>query len=618
MDGRGRRSITAAASTGREVFGLHPQPRRVMATVLVVGALAGVLEAGVLAVFMGAALELVGSGNPPAVPVLRDLGATARLGLAAFTTVVVMGLHLALAQTSAQASIDVLAQARSRLVTAHLRARWSAQAESRDGALQDGVGNLAQAVSVTMNFSIEVVNSLSLMVALLAAAMIVEPVMTATLLVGLVAVVLVLVPVLRFARHHSQLAVEDVASFGEEMAATSLLAKEIRAFGVTERQLELLEAANRAGAHQMVKGRRSARLASFWFKDLALLVVILAVAVMAQLVDLGAASTTAALLIVIRALGYAQMAYNAFLITVESGPAVDELVTRIRRLEAEAEDLGGQEVDELGPIRFDRVSYVYPDGRPALDDVSLDFPPGRVIAVVGRSGAGKTTLAELLLRLREPTSGSVMAGGRSLTDIRSDHWARLVAFVPQDPQMGRRSVYDNIRFLRPGFGDDEVLAAARLAHVADDLERLPDGLDTVLGPQSRGLSGGQRQRVAIARALLGGPHLLVLDEPTSALDRHSEHLLQQTLRTLKGQVTMVVIAHRLSTIDVCDDIVVLEDGRVTAFGPRDQVLETDAFFRSLAEEDAQDGFPIVETPDLPLAEAAGAQSPHASHEGHRP
>ena len=203
--------------------------------------------------------------------------------------------------------------------------------------------------------------------------------------------------------------------------------------------------------------------------------------------------------------------------------------------------------------------------------------------MVGPSGSGKTTLAQLILRLRLPSSGSVTVGGVDYSTFSDADWSQLVALVPQEPRLLESTATENIRFYRDRYSTDHVRAAAAAAHVLDDLERLPQGLDTVLGPRGGGLSGGQRQRVTIARALLGRPQLLVLDEPTSALDVQSERLLTRTIGELKSTTTMLIVAHRLSTLKSCDRIVVMQDGGIETIGTASELLARPGFYQSIAE-----------------------------------
>jgi len=212
---------------------------------------------------------------------------------------------------------------------------------------------------------------------------------------------------------------------------------------------------------------------------------------------------------------------------------------------------------------------------------SLDFTVrrGEAIGIVGPSGAGKSTLVKLLLRLHDPESGDLLANGRSARTVRLSDWYRRVGYVPQDVSTFNGSVSENIAFFRPWIMSDQIVTAARRAHLHDEIMALPYGYETLVGERMGRLSGGQRQRLALARALVGDPDVLVLDEPTSALDMQSENLVQQTIEELRGSLTLFVIAHRISTLSSCEKIVVLENGKVTALDSPDRVRETNDFFR---------------------------------------
>ena len=184
------------------------------------------------------------------------------------------------------------------------------------------------------------------------------------------------------------------------------------------------------------------------------------------------------------------------------------------------------------------------------------------MGVVGPSGSGKSTLLEVMVRLRTPESGTITVNGSNVAEVSARSWAAQVALVPQEPRLLVASVADNVRFGRGEITDDEVRAAARAAHVLDEIEALPGGLDARLGPGEGGLSGGQRQRLVLARALVGRPSLIVLDEPTSALDERSEVSVVATLQALRGTATIVIVSHRPSTLSICDRVLCLRDGRL--------------------------------------------------------
>ncbi|MHA6628763.1 ABC transporter ATP-binding protein [Pseudonocardia sichuanensis] len=223
-------------------------------------------------------------------------------------------------------------------------------------------------------------------------------------------------------------------------------------------------------------------------------------------------------------------------------------------------------------VEFDRVTFTYDGVTNAIEEVSAVCSPGSVTAVVGPSGAGKTTLASLLPRFYDVTAGAIRIGG---VDVRSMRTAELLAsmsLVFQDVALLRDSVAENIRIGRPGATDEEVRDAAAAAHVHDVIERLPDGYDTLLDAGGGSLSGGERQRLTVARAILSGAPIVVLDEATAALDPDSEAAVQDALATLAVGKTVIVIAHRLHTIAGADQILVLEGGRVVERGRHDELL----------------------------------------------
>lgn len=219
-------------------------------------------------------------------------------------------------------------------------------------------------------------------------------------------------------------------------------------------------------------------------------------------------------------------------------------------------------------IELDRVVFRYParPGVRALDDISLRIAPGEKVALVGPSGAGKTSLFQLLLRFYEASEGRIRIGGRDIRELPLRTLRAGIAIVPQDPVIFSASALDNIRYSRPDAGDEEVIAAARAAAADEFIARLPEGYASFLGERGTRLSGGQRQRIAIARAILKGAPILLLDEATSALDAESEILVQQGLAAAMQGRTTLIIAHRLATVQKVDRIVVMDGGRIVETG----------------------------------------------------
>lgn len=237
-----------------------------------------------------------------------------------------------------------------------------------------------------------------------------------------------------------------------------------------------------------------------------------------------------------------------------------------------------------GEIAFENVTFRYP-ARPetaALEDVTLRVCPGETVALVGPSGAGKTTILQLLLRFYDPAAGAIRIDGIDLRDMARDDFRRAIALVPQDAVIFAESARENIRFGRPEATDAEVEAAAKAAAAHDFLMDLPEGYDTYVGERGVMLSGGQKQRIAIARAILRDAPILLLDEATSALDAESERAVQQAVEQLSSGRTTLIVAHRLATVKKADRIVVFDGGRIVAEGTHDGLVAEGGLYARLA------------------------------------
>ena len=242
-----------------------------------------------------------------------------------------------------------------------------------------------------------------------------------------------------------------------------------------------------------------------------------------------------------------------------------------------------------GRVAYEHINFSYGDGIPALTDVSIEIPPGQSAALVGPSGAGKTTITYLLPRLYDADTGRVLIDGHDVRDVTLASLSDAIGVVTQEPYLFHASIRDNIRYARPEATDDEVHAAARAAYIHEFVDGLPRGYDTIVGERGYRLSGGEKQRVAIARAVLKDAPILILDEATSSLDSHSERVIQLALEDLARGRTTLIIAHRLSTILRADKIFVVDGGRIVERGKHDELLARGGLYASLYRQQFSGG-----------------------------
>ena len=236
-------------------------------------------------------------------------------------------------------------------------------------------------------------------------------------------------------------------------------------------------------------------------------------------------------------------------------------------------------------IQFDKVDFFYPSRpeKPALEQINLKVGSGKVVAIVGPSGAGKTTLFDILQRFYDPQAGAISLNGIDIRQLELEQLRGAIGLVPQNPVLFSANVMHNIRYGNPGATDEEVIEAAKKAHAHDFILQCPQGYESYLGEQGVRLSGGQKQRIAIARAILKDPDLLLLDEATSALDSESEHHVQAALNALMKNRTTLIIAHRLSTVMHADVIVLMENGKVVNTGSHQQLLAAEPLYKRLCD-----------------------------------
>lgn len=480
---------------------------------------------------------------------------------------------------SARLSAHVVASLRRRLSRAFLDASWSAQHGERAGSLQELLTTYtSQANSLVLALSQGLVAAANL-IALLGMAVAVDPVGALVLVAAVSVLGLALRPLRRVVRRASDAATAEGMELATTISEVSELGLELQVFHVQD------EAAGRL-AHLVDRVRDRRRWLQFVsglttpvYVGLAYVALLGALAFVAASDAASLTSLGAAMLVMLRSLSYGQAVQSASTSISASVPPVEALRERLEAFTAARRVDGGMPAGSIGELAAVDVSFAYVPGEEVLRDVSFTIAPRQVIGIVGPSGSGKSTLVQLLLGLRAPQRGRILADGRDIATLDRADWARRVTFVPQAPHLISGTVRENITFFRSGVTDEDVERAARLAHLHAEIVAFPDGYEHGVGPHGGHLSGGQQQRLSLARALVEHPDVLILDEPTSALDVRSEHLIRETLSELRADMTIIVIAHRLSTLDICDRLMVIQDGELRGFDEPARLAEANAFYK---------------------------------------
>ncbi|MEO5678267.1 MAG: ABC transporter ATP-binding protein, partial [Acidimicrobiales bacterium] len=376
---------------------------------------------------------------------------------------------------------------------------------------------------------------------------------------------LVIRPIGRVIRRLAARSIEEEQHLATGIAEVTRSLLEVRSFGVEAEVDERLMASAGATAHIWRRVNFGSQATVAVYQAAALGLILGGIGVLGHGSPGRLAGLGTVLLILIRAFAYGQALQAQLAALQAAAPAVLRVDEALRSLPAVAPVATGQAVPRpLDQLRLRGIGYWYRPDQMVLDRLDLVVEAGEVVGLQGPSGTGKTTVLHLLLGLRTPRAGTVEVNGVDIATISGRAWQDAVAFVPQEPMLIEGTIADNIRFFRPGLSDEQVHDAAQRAGLGPDLAGWPDGLDRLVGQRRHGVSGGQRQRITIARALAGDPIVMLMDEPTSSLDEEAERVVLETLRALKGQLTVIVAAHRASTLALCDRVVELDRSGSTA------------------------------------------------------
>jgi len=481
--------------------------------------------------------------------------------------VIVSLLGVRTAWLSAKLSETALTSTRRRLIDAYLHSSWSSRSRHAEGYLQHLVADFTPRYERLMLQLTVILVSVAGLIMAIAAAILSAPTASIYFIAGLGLVAVAFLPLTRRMPRLSRKYLERNREVSTATSEAARMGQEIEAFDVASAIESQLDAKNAKSGAVLRRFRFLMILIPSSYQNAALAVVIGVIA----LIRTGGAVQVAAmgpvLMLLVRALIYARQLQYAIQASHELAPYALGLESDIDEMLANATPERTGSIGQLGTISFEDVNFAYVGAQYVFEDLNLEIPFGEMIGIAGPSGVGKSTLLQLLLRLREPSHGQILVNGVNLQSISSASWAATVGFVPQDNQLIRGTVEDNIRFYRQA-DRSQIEIAARQANLWNEIEEWPGGLDEEIGPGARDLSGGQKQRLGIARALLNRPQLLILDEPTSALDAESESSITAALKELRGSTTVVVVAHRSDTLAACDRIVELSAATIATVAPQ--------------------------------------------------
>jgi ATP-binding cassette subfamily B protein len=556
--------------------------RRTVLALASVSILSGFTEAAVLAVVAQVAASLVtGSSEVEAAigPFHIHSSIGTLLALASALALLRLALQVPISVLPAKMAADVQAQLRTGLFKAFTEASWAMQSRDREGHLQEMMtSQVVQATWGALQVTI-LITALFTFLVLIVSALVLNVWAAIIVLVAALAIFALLRPMNalghRRSRDLSQAQMDYAGGIGEAVR----VAEETQVFGVGWAQRQRIDQLVGGARDLFFRTQMIGRMIPNLYQSLIFLIIVAGLALLNAAGTGQVASLGAVVLLLVRAGTYGQQIQGAYQSVRQALPFVERLQEAERKYLESRDEAGGKPLPKVRSLALEDVSYAYNSSRPVLANVEFEIAGGEAIGVIGPSGAGKSTLVQILLQLRAPVDGRYLVNGSPAEEFDRSDWNRQVAYVPQDPRLIHASAADNIRYFRD-LDDAAVERAAKLGRIHDDIIGWPQGYETIVGPRADAVSGGQQQRICLARALVARPTVLVLDEPTSALDPRSEALLQESLRTLAGEVTLLIVAHRMSTLDLCNRVMVIVDGRLEAFDSIDALTQTSPYYRS--------------------------------------
>lgn len=545
---------------------------------------AGMCESALLALISQVAASLLTRSSSMAasvgpIRVAMPIGAFLTIGLVIAVMRIV--LQVPIAYIPARTAARVRAKMQMDMFCAFTDASWSVQSQGRGGQFQELMTTQALEANLGVLQATGAVTAGFMLIVLVGSAFVIEPLLALGVVGGAVGLFAVLRPLNKVGSGHSRALSSSLLDYAGGIHEAVELAEEVQVFGTADAHKAKMGGLVEGVRRRFVSTQFVARLVPGLYQGSVLLLMVGGLGILYVTGSRHLASLGAIVLLLVRASTYGQQVQSAQHLLHQQLPFLDRIDQMQRRYRTARVSRGERSFCGLPSVSFERVTYSYGSRPPALEEISFEVNPGESVGIVGPSGAGKSTLVQLLVGLREPRSGRYNLAGHSAGSYSSSEWSRAIAYVPQESKLLHGSVAENISFSRD-LKFSAIEEAAHLGRVDDDITSWADGYQTLIGQRANAVSGGQRQRICLARALASKPLVLVLDEPTSALDAESESLVQDSLRALRGRMTIFVVAHRLSALSVCDKVMVVVDGRLQSFGTKEDVADSDPYFRRVA------------------------------------
>lgn len=565
------------SSPVRRIIGRYKARIAVFAGLSFAGAL---LEAALLVILTGVAMSLT-AGRDEIGPFLgQSLDLDHALFIGGVILVARLGLNIVSAVTAAELTAKVTTEQRGRVARAYLGSSWAVQSAEPPGRLQELLTSVVGRVTAATQALSTGVTALLSLAALMLTSVVIDARAALAVVAVLVLAGMLLMPFRKIIKRLAGVWRQADLNFAQSVSELGARGFEMQVFGVRDRFEERIRTLTQGATTAQKHSQIATSSQSYLYMTLAYGAVLIGIAATRGVGFEDLASIGAILLLMLRSLSYGQTLANSAASLATYAPFLDYVDEVTDIFVTSPAPSGTESPATLTPIVATSLGYSYPDSGPAIRDFDFEIAQGEVVGVIGPSGSGKSTMAQVLAGLRVPSEGSLGLGGVDVREIDRTFWSDRVAVVPQEARLVTGTVADNIRFFRPGLSDEDLLHAAKKANLTEDLQKLPQGLETHVGAQGGNLSGGQRQRVSIARALAGRPEILILDEPTSSLDGANESVVTESIKRLRGEVTVVIIAHRMSTLESCDRVMVVESGSLTAFGTPSELMSESAFYVS--------------------------------------